>query len=242
MKKPKPTKHETVLDRITAQLHTLLKRATKDVIEIGDLLLNSRACLEAVHGEWQLWLAENFDLSYRTALRYCKAAEYVERKKGKSDTVSLFANLSPTVLYALAEDRYSEVAEKAILAAARKGRVDQTRAEEIREKADAEDESEADTDDREDGDKDKDEDEEDGDKAAAEAAAIIDGPPPEVLPSAPIQKPTNFALSNFDYAVTVLKQLYTKPLAQFAGTAHSIEDLEKVEAFIRDVIQARRPL
>ena len=67
------------------------------------------------------WLADNFDLSYRTALNYCKAAKYVERK-GKSETVSHFANLSPTVLYALADGRYGEEAEKAILADARKGR------------------------------------------------------------------------------------------------------------------------
>src|SRR5262245_62772064 len=66
----------------------------------------------------------NFDLSYRTEIRYVSAAEYVERES-KSDTVSLFANLSPTVLYGLAAGHYNEQEEAAILAAARKGRVDQ---------------------------------------------------------------------------------------------------------------------
>ena len=75
------------------------------------------------HGEWQPWLAENFDLSYRTAVRYISAAEYVERKS-KSDTVALFADLSPTVLYLLAEGHYSAKEEAAILAATREGRVD----------------------------------------------------------------------------------------------------------------------
>jgi hypothetical protein len=45
----------------------------------------------------------------------------------------------------------------------------------------------------------------------------------------------------FDLAVIKLKTLMDKPLAQFAGTVHSVEDLKKVEDFIRDVIQARRP-
>ena len=236
MKKPKKTK-ATPLDRIAAQLHAKLKQATKDVIEIGNLLIKSREYLE--HGEWQNWLAENFDLTYRTAHNYEAAAEYVAARK--SETISHFANLSPTVLYDLATGGYLEEEEKAILAAARKGRVDQYRAKEICNKlkppvppvddardaevrriawmlkegadADAEDESEA----------------------------IIDGPPPKVPSSAPIQTPPNFALDNFDHAVTLLKHIMTKPLAKFADTAHSVEDLKKVEAFIRDVIQARRP-
>jgi hypothetical protein len=49
------------------------------------------------------------------------------------------------VLYALAEGRYSKAVEEAILDAARKGRVDQTCAEEISNKLapDADDEEEA---------------------------------------------------------------------------------------------------
>jgi hypothetical protein len=46
MKKPKTTEvpvRKTKLDRIAAQIHTVLKRATKDVIEIGKLLIKSRA-------------------------------------------------------------------------------------------------------------------------------------------------------------------------------------------------------
>jgi hypothetical protein len=96
---------KTKLDRIAAQIHTVLKRATKDVIEIGKLLIKSRALQE--HGEWQSWLAKNFDLTYRTAHNYVAAAEYVARK-GKSETISHFANLSPTVLYELAGGDYDE--------------------------------------------------------------------------------------------------------------------------------------
>ena len=136
------------------------------------------------------------------------------------------------MLYALAEGRYSEEAEKAILAAARKLRVDQGRAEMICNKL----EPDADpADDEEDGGDD------DGAEADPEIEAILDGPSPAVPPSEPIQTPPNFALDNFDHAVTLLKHIMTKPLAKFVGTVHSVEDLEKVEAFIRDVIQARRP-
>ena len=93
MKKVKKTK--ATLDRIVAQLRTMLRRATKDVIVIGKLLIESRKHLE--HGEWQDWLQGHFDLSYRTAVNYCEAAEYVARKS-KSETISDFTALAPTVL------------------------------------------------------------------------------------------------------------------------------------------------
>jgi hypothetical protein len=95
MKKAKkaPRRKITELERIAAQLRTMLRRDTTSVIEKGKLLLRSRELLADEHGQWMPWLAENFDLSYRTALRYVSAAEYV----AKSDTVADFANLSPTV-------------------------------------------------------------------------------------------------------------------------------------------------
>jgi hypothetical protein len=165
------------------------------------------------------------------------AAEYVARK-GKSETISHFANLSPTVLYELAGGDYDEQEEKAILAASRKGRVDQTCAEEICNKlasqpGDANPANEAD---------------DDGEAEAVAAAAedpeikaILDGPPPEVPPAPAFTTPPNTALITFDHAVSSLKAVLTKLPAQFTGTAHSADDLEKVEAFIRAVIQARRP-
>jgi hypothetical protein len=68
-------------------------------------------------GEWQTWLAENFGLGYRTAVHYMNAAEYVARK---GETVSHFTNLSPTVLYGLAEGHYSAQEEAAIAARERR--------------------------------------------------------------------------------------------------------------------------
>jgi hypothetical protein len=233
MKKPKKTealeRKVRPLDLIADQLRTILQRGTKDVIEIGNLLIESRGQLE--HGEWQRWLAENFDLTYRTALRYCTAAEYLHACRGKSDTMSLI-NVSPTVLYALAEGRYSEEAEKAILAASHKGRrIDQTRAEEIREEADsnyegdaAEDESEAEAE------------AEAEDDADPEIAAILDGPQPDVPPPAPIAPPPDFAVQSFNEAVDALKKLVTKPAAQFVTTT-PVDDLMKVIAFLQAVLE-----
>ena len=54
-------------------------------------------------------------------------------------------------------------------------------------------------------------------------------------PPAPIAPPPDFTLHAFDQAVTALKQLLTKPAAQFASTVHSASDLEGVRTFIRDV-------
>jgi hypothetical protein len=240
MKKAKKTKapqRRSALDKIATQLRAMQRRQTRNIIEIGKLLLKSRKLLANEHGEWQPWLEKNFDRDYRTAIRYVSAAEYVERK---SDTVSLFANLSPTVLYGLARGGYNDEEEAAILAATRKRRIDQYDASAIcdalRPPLAADD---ADQDDSgEDG----------GDDAPApeeedpEIAAILDGPPPKVPDGASEHLAlTNFVLRDFDAAITTLKRLMTKPCAQFAQTTHSAGDLEHVEAFIRDVTKAKEP-
>jgi Protein of unknown function (DUF3102) len=121
-RKAKASTRKTTLDRLAAKLRTALRRETTDIIEIGNLLIESRKYLE--HGASQPWLSENFDLSYHTALNYVSAAEYVARKS-KSEMVLHFENLSPTVLYRLAAGHYSEQEEAAILDATRKRRVDQ---------------------------------------------------------------------------------------------------------------------
>jgi DUF3102 family protein len=235
-KKGKTPRHKTALDRLTARLRTALRRATKDIILIGNLLTQSRKHME--YGEWQPWLAENFDLSLRTAQNYFAAAAYVERKR-KSATVADFANLSPTVLYALAGGHYNEQKEAAILAATRKGRVGHEKALDICDALappdDDAEEAADDDDDQEDGD-------DDAEPAAAEdpeIAAILDGPPPAVPPPAPNLVPPDFALRDFDDAVSVLKRLMTKPSAQFASTNHTADDLEGVECFIRAVRNGR---
>jgi hypothetical protein len=233
-KRTKAPQRRTELDRIATQLRTMLRRDTASIIAQGKLLRRSRELLADEHGQWMPWLAENFDMSYRTAVRYVAAAEYVTRK-GKSDTVANFANLAPTVLYRLAEGDYTEQVEAEILAQAKTKRIDDDRAWAICEALEPPDGDDDDADDDADDDEDGGEDEAAGD---AEIGAILDGPPPAVPPSAPNLAPPDFALRDFDQTITTLKRLQTKPSAQFASTMHSADDLEGVECFIRAVAKA----
>jgi hypothetical protein len=230
-KKTKARQRGSELDRIAAKLRTVLRRETSDVVLAGQLLIESRKHLE--HGEWQDWLAENFDLSYRTALRYVSATEYVDRQKCH---VSLFANLAPTVLYRLADGGFTEQEEAEILAQAKAGkRIDHDRAWGICERlAPPPTDSDDDVDD---------DDDDTGESVTAEdpdIAAILDGPPPAVPPPAQIAAPPDYAVRTFDQAVTALKQLMTKPAAQFVSTIHRADDLENVEGFIRAVADRAR--
>jgi hypothetical protein len=235
MKKAKktkaPTRKATELDRLAARIRTALRRETKNIIEIGKLLIESRKRLE--HGEWQAWLAENFDLGYRTAINYVNAAEYVA-SKGKGESISHFANLSANVLYRLAAGQFNEQEEAAILAEAKAGkRIDEDAAWAIRDAlAPPDDDDAVDAADEDDGGH---QDDSGDDSEDAESAAILDGPPPAVPPTAPAPPPTNFALRDFDDAIGKLKQLMTKRSADFASTTHSAEDLENVGDFIRAV-------
>ena len=239
MKKTKKTKapqQHTELDRIVTQLRAMLRRDTTSIIEKGKLLLRSRELLADEHGEWMPWLTENFDMSYRSAINYCKAAEYVARK-GKSATVANFANVAPTVLYGLAEGNYTEQEESEILAQAKAGkRVDHDAALAICEALAPPDDDDADDGDdqgQDDGDQD------DGDDGAAEnpeiTAIIARGS--EVQPTENLP-PTNFALRAFDQAISELKKLRTKRAAEFTGTIHNENDLEIVADFIRAVAKA----
>jgi hypothetical protein len=234
-KKNKAPQRRTELDQIAAKIRTALRNETKNVIEIGKLLIKSREHLE--HGGWQAWLAQNFDLTYRTALNYTVAATYVD---AKSETVSLsdFANLSPTVLYRLADGHFDERVEAAILAEARKRRIDEDAAWAIHEKLAPPDDDDADDggeDDGEDGDEDR-----SGDEKDAESEAILAaGADPAVPPPAPNPPPTDFALRDFDEAIGTLKRLMTKSSAQFAGSTHNANDLENVASFIRAVTKAK---
>jgi Protein of unknown function (DUF3102) len=237
-----PRRKTTALDRITARLRTALRHKTENTILIGNILIEAREELQ--HGDWQSYLSENFDLSYRTAVRYVDAAEYVTRKS-KSDTVADFANLAPTVLYRLAAGhQYNEQEEAAILAATRERRIDDDAATAICEELapqPADDDA-----DHQEGDGEGGGDDEiaailDAAEAEdAEIAAILDGPPPPVPPPAPIPPPPDFALRDFDQAISKLKRLMTKLPAQFASSSHSADDLEQVECFIRAVTLARR--
>jgi hypothetical protein len=234
-KKTKVPQRRTELDRIVTQLRAILRRETSDVVQAGNLLIKARKLFANEHGDWLPWLAENFDLSPRTAQRYIAAAEYVQKRH-----VSHFANLSASVLYRLAEGGYTEQEQAEILAQAKAGkRIDQDRAWAICEKLAPPDDDADDANDGHDHD-DGDEDRPDsGDEKDAESEAILDGPPPAVPPPAPPPPPIDYALREFDQAISALKRLMTKPAAQFVGSPHSANDLEVVEDFLHAVIKAK---
>src|SRR5262249_47785845 len=115
-----PQRRQTELDRIAEKLHGILRRDTASIIDAGKLLRRGRELLADEHGQWLLWLAENFDMSQRTANNYCKAAAYVA-SKSKFATVANFTRIAPTVIYRLAEGNYTDQEEAEILAQAKAG-------------------------------------------------------------------------------------------------------------------------
>lgn len=212
------------------KLRAALGRETNNIIEIGKILRNCREA--AKHGTFLSWLANNFDLSERSAYNYIKASEYVERQ-GELATV---ANLAPGVLYQLADEEFEPALEQAILKASTVGRVDMGVVEMLaRNMQDAEnlaqEAAEAQAEDAE------------AQAEDAELEEILDGPPPEV-PQPEEPKPIDFNLQAFDKAIDTLKRLRTKPIAGFAtSTEHTAEDLEHIEQFIRDVrLMRERPM
>ena len=234
----KASAQRTKLDDLADKLHVALRGETRSIIEAGKCLLEIRA--ELKHGDLEDWLIENFDLSLRTAYRYISAAEYV---LSKTATVAVFENLAPTVLYELAKgDCYYDEDEVAILAATRERRVDAGVVGEILEaldKAKADDAQEGRGDDATVTADNDASDSSDVTAEDAEAAAILDGPPPAVPPPAPIMPPTDFALAKFDETVGALKELRTKSVTHFAGTAHSAGDLKDVEDFLHAVAASK---
>ena len=222
--------NKSKLDQLASKIRTALGRDTKNPIEVGKYLIESKD--EIDYGDWLGWLKENFDLSRRSAYRYISVARFAETEL----RLATVANLARSVLYALAERRYSVEQKDAILAATREGRVDTTRADEIcqtlktpsptDDPAPAVDNVDDDanavaagTEKIQDGsppaaslpaasppaattDNVDDDDAED-----AEIVKILDDPPPDVPPPAPITTP-DFDLRNFDMTVELFKRHY----------------------------------
>lgn len=217
----------TELDKIADDLKLALAKRTATIKEIGDLLIESRQHLK--HGEWEPWLTENFDLSYRTALRYVKVAEYTDAKYA---TVADLEVLSPSVLYRLAEGGYSKEEEAAIWAVGKtrpgkdRPRIDINRAQEIcRGLVPSPEPDEAKPEPEEKPLDDPDDDETD---------SILDGPPPD-LPSPEQAAATDFLLPAFDQAIAKLKELSTKRSEKFLGSVHSASDIDAIAEFLAHI-------
>lgn len=214
------------LDDWTTKLRAALHRETQNIVEIGEIL---RKCREvAGHGAFLYWLRHNFDLSQSTAYNYMRASEYAERQA----EFATVANLAPSVLYHLAAGQIVKDVENKILEESRERRIDTERlsrifleVERARTSCKPGDDVEEDAEDVEDA----------KDAEDAESAAILDGPPPAVPPPQNPLAPPDMITPEFDRLIDGLKRLHTKPVAKFTKTAHSAEDLENIEHFIRDV-------
>jgi hypothetical protein len=89
------------LSVIEAELFTVLRREVKDILEIGQLLIEAKAQLG--HGKWMPWLRDKFALSDRSARRYMQAAEFVDQ----NGHVSIL-NLTAGALYLLSSMEENE--------------------------------------------------------------------------------------------------------------------------------------
>lgn len=84
----------TLAQRAAEEIKPRLRRATEDILTIGNRLAVVREYLP--HGQWMAWIETEFAMDYRTAHNFTLVAE---RFGGKSAN---FANLKPSALYALA--------------------------------------------------------------------------------------------------------------------------------------------
>lgn len=103
LKKEKADNVRTVpkLDKITNDLHEILKRETGDVVEIGRLLTSAKE--EVGHGKFLPWLEREFSLSEKTANRYMAAHKFMKEVAGpllKSDNLADL-RLRPSAVYEL---------------------------------------------------------------------------------------------------------------------------------------------
>jgi hypothetical protein len=214
---------QTALDKITDKLRAALRNENAAITRVGNLPRESRLHLD--HGDWMSWLEDNFDLSYRTAIRYIRAAEYCD---GKS---AMVANLAPSVLYRLAESAYSPAEEDAILARAKCCRVNVTKAEaicdELNEATPASGKGGAVLSDIE-----------PATDEGFDPDAILDGSPPELPPPEPPAS-VDFVLPAFDQAISKLKELSTKHSDKFRNGSHPASDIDEVAKFLFHVASTK---
>jgi hypothetical protein len=157
----------------------------------------------------------------------------------KSETVSDLGNLSPSALYAISSDGgafYTPEIIKAILQEAKKSRVGKDRAWDIALSLTPEEDKKKPPTPKELQQHLKEE-AEAAAKDKEEAEAILDGPPPDLPPAAPIV-PVDFALAQFNNAIKALGELRTKSVNRFTGTTHNVDELREVAHFLFAVASA----
>jgi hypothetical protein len=90
----------------TARLHSVVKRTTQDIIEIGRDLRAVKSALG--HGRFGTWLQVEFAMSESSADRFMRAASWAENRH--------VTNLPPTALYLLSARSTPRSVEDAVLA------------------------------------------------------------------------------------------------------------------------------
>ena len=97
----------------TVGLQNLIKRSTRDLIDIGQSLIEVKNRLE--HGQFYLWLETEFSWTYRTANRFMNVAEKFEPEQ------LLDLNILPSALYELSAPSIPEAAREEALYRAEQG-------------------------------------------------------------------------------------------------------------------------
>ena len=85
------------LEVLTDEIKFYLRKMGQNVIEIGKRLILAKALVP--HGEWQLWLEDNFNLKYRMAANFMAVAE----RFGKVQSTALLSQTQMTEMLLLPE-------------------------------------------------------------------------------------------------------------------------------------------
>lgn len=88
---------ETSIEKLTAEIQYYLVQMGQNAIEVGKRLILAKAKLQ--HGEWQNWLEDNFNLSYKMAVKFMQVAE----RFSKVSTSRLFSQSQMMEMLSLPE-------------------------------------------------------------------------------------------------------------------------------------------
>jgi hypothetical protein len=227
------------LPTIVAAIRKTFRNDIANIIRRGELLQEAKDQLD--HGQWLPWLEDNFSMEERTAQRAMAVAKFAAKYDNLSDL-----RLKKSALYDLSSGVYPENVINAALKEAKTKLINEFRIEEINDELNPPPEPEPVEDIPETGDADykrwldglEAERKQRLNDLNAGAEKILDGPPPELPPTADPAAPTDFTLAQFDKAVKALAELHTKSVSKFVDTGHSTDDLEKMADFLRAVASA----
>lgn len=71
------------VEQLTLEINFYLNQTAQNIIEVGKRLTQAKS--QIPHGQWQIWLADNFNLTERTAQRFMKCADRFSKTTSMSD-------------------------------------------------------------------------------------------------------------------------------------------------------------